>query len=83
MDIIAEVKKMHKEFVGEHAYRAKVVEHEGVTFSIVGQNASHDFFIGTKDGKRFILSVANWEDGSSEECCREVDSWEGEYLGHY
>ena len=83
MDVIAEVQKMHKEFVGKHAYRARVVEHEGVTFYSVGQNASHDFFIGTKEGKRFILSVANWEDGSSEEHSYEVDSWNGKYLGHY
>ena len=84
MDIKDEVLRKHKEFVGDQPHRAHVMQREGIKFFIVGRNASHDFFIGTKDGKRFILSFGEGPDeGSYRYRMEEVESWCGRYLGHY
>lgn len=60
---------------------------DGINFYQVGRNASHQFFVGYNDGKQFVLSVCcDWDEEQQdtviEERVREVDSWDGCYLGH-
>jgi len=64
------------------------MERDGVTLYKVGRNASHDFYLGSKDGKLYKAAMCGeWnekeeyiEDWSDP---REVESLQGEYLGHY
>jgi hypothetical protein len=59
---------------------------DSVDFYMVGRNASHQFSVGTKDGRRFTYSAGESceedEDGipGLDESCREVEEWG--YIGH-
>ena len=54
---------------------------EGINFYQVGRNASHEFYMGTKDGKKYICNI---EPGETDKVyMEEVENWEGRYYGHY
>lgn len=60
---------------------------DGITFYKVGRNASHDFYAGTKDGKKYAYSVYKEWVGESDtpilhENIREIEDWGREYMGH-
>ena len=65
-----------------------MVRREGIAFFVAGRNASHEFYVGAKDGQRYVLAVGcDWEiseDGEEEFVCSE-DHWPVEtwgYIGH-
>jgi len=55
--------RAHLEFEGGkiHPY-----SHEGILFFQVGQNSSHQFYVGTRDGKTYRLSVGEEYDEAEE-----------------
>jgi hypothetical protein len=55
----------------------------GIIFYLVGRNASHYFYIGLSDGKKYVRSAAVDYGEEHDEHIREVESWQGQYLGHY
>jgi hypothetical protein len=63
--------------------------HDGVTLFKVGRNASHMFFLGAKDGKMYKAALCYDYDEVNDKTIedwsgpREVESLQGEYLGHY
>lgn len=54
-----------------------------IIFYLVGRNASHYFYIGLSEGRKYVRSAA--VDGGEEydENIREVESWQEQYLGHH
>ncbi len=83
-DILAEALRWHLAFTGG---AVQPLEKDGITFYQVGRNASHEFFVGFKDGQRYVLSVCcDWDEDLQEavleENVRAVDTWDNCYLGH-
>jgi hypothetical protein len=60
----------------------------GIVFFEVGHNASHYFYIGIRDGKRFQMSVGpnGYDEKTDTEIIKEhvgeVNDWNG-YCGHF
>ncbi len=58
---------------------------EGIVFYQVGRNASHEFYAGAKDGRRYTFTSGEDydEDGNFRPDKRvyEVEKWG--YMGHY
>jgi hypothetical protein len=86
--ILAEVLMWHMRHSGV-AEPDKPHEVDGIPFYCVGHNASHEFYAGTKDGKRYRYSVG--ESCEVEEFdlpkidrspVTEVPDWGG-YYGHF
>jgi len=85
--LLQTVIRWHMEYTGGKVSDPYVVD--DVEFFQVGRNSSHSFYIGTSDGKRFVLACG--EDGWDEELdqptfsesVREVESWRQCYLGHF
>ena len=86
----SEVFRIHQWFRviarGEHL--GGVVRRRGVTFFIAGRNASHEFYVGAKNGQRYVLSMTgDWEEDENgkevfveTEDLRPVETWG--YIGH-
>lgn len=56
---------------------------DGIRFWIVGRNASHEFCAGTKDGKRYSLTVGEGRvEGEYYRRLEEVEDFTG-YYGHF
>jgi hypothetical protein len=85
-ELLKGILRNHLEFTGGRI-EPRSDEGTGVTFYMVGRNASHEFSIGEVDGQRFKMSFG--EDGWDEENQEpryakhidEVDDWG--YMGHY
>lgn len=60
-------------------------DEKGIKFYQVGRNASHAFYAGTKDGKKYSLAIGEapgeGPDGDDEKTFGEVKDWD--YMGHY
>ncbi|MFH1430355.1 MAG: hypothetical protein ABIG71_02405 [Candidatus Uhrbacteria bacterium] len=57
-EVLAEVLSRHVEYQNGRVDESPRV-HDGVTFYIVGRNASHEFYAGAKDGRRFVMSYGD------------------------
>lgn len=86
----AEILRWHEEYVHYwEGRKSRPMVCRGVEFYQVGQNASHDFFVGADaDGRKFIRAVG--EEACDEngdpivvEHVYEVVTFDGHYLGHY
>jgi hypothetical protein len=54
--ILAEILEMHIEYnVGRFG---RLLKKDGIDFYAVGHNASHYFYAGTKDGKKYVFSMS-------------------------
>lgn len=60
----------------------KPLKKDEIDFYQVGRNASHDFFVGVKDGKKYRLSFMSGEFNEDSLQKEEINDWEG-YFGHY
>jgi hypothetical protein len=87
--ILQEILRIHLEF---NDGQIRPLVHEGILFFQVGRNASHEFYVGLKDGKRFVLSSWGEEDidengeTTSYQTCHSLREIQGEdwgYLGHF
>lgn len=83
---LKEVLLAHLEYTGGHV--SSHIE-EGITFYQVGRNASHEFYLGVKDGKYYRLSCGEggWNDEEDmptfEKHISELDSDNWGYVGHF
>ena len=72
-----------------NSFEPSTTEHDGITFYHVGRNASHEFYLGRKDGKTFKYCCG--ESGRTDDEGYDIpetnisecpnDSWG--YVGHY
>jgi hypothetical protein len=86
--VLEEILKIHLEFTSGNI---EPIAHGGILFFQVGRNASHEFYAGTRDGKRYVLAGGekseydeNGDTISSEHqySLREVgENWG--YIGHF
>lgn len=53
---------------------------EGIPFYQVGRNASHAFYVGAKDGQRYVIGQ-DYEDHDPPRVDA-VETWDGGYYGH-
>lgn len=58
---------------------------DGIAFYQVGRNSSHEFYAGTKGGKRYVYSIGESADDSDgfDENIREVEDASWGYMGHH
>ena len=75
--ILQEILKMHLEFTNG---RVQPHEKNGIAFYMVGRNASHEFYAGVLEGRKYVYSVGEGINEEIDEEIREVQKWG--YLGH-
>lgn len=88
-EILKGIIRLHLEYTGGSV---DPVEKQGVTFYQVGRNASHEFYIGVKDGKKYVYTIGedytyfDADDPSNDKIGYKEDVYEVEkwgYLGHF
>ena len=74
-----QIRQMHLNYTGGVEQSPTLVE--GIEFYSVGHNASHNFYIGYKDGQKWRLSYCLADDEDAQHLTK-VDHFDG-YYGHY
>src|SRR3989339_405386 len=77
--VLEEVLIGHMDFNNGHISKPEV--QEGINFYQLGRNASHDFYAGTKDGKKYVYTFGeiSWDEKTDRSefggHVSEVDDW--------
>ena len=84
-DDLAFILQIHAE--GHDGQMCPPSEFEGVQMYCVGRNASHEFYLGVKGGKRYYCSIGEgpydeYDIPTCERHFEEITDWPS-YLGHY
>lgn len=86
---LKEILEWHGEFMRHRKGRDCTAVAQGMKFYQVGQNASHDFFVGVDaDGRKFVRTVGEGScdengDPTVVEQVYAVEVFSGHYFGHY
>jgi len=91
-ELLAKVLRIHMEYNNGSVCTDPIVE-QGIKFYIVGHNASHEFYLGVKDGKVYRMSYGgeyDYDEENDESESRfgsnilEIDLSKGlGYVGHF